>query len=137
VIAELRRHFGRSLVPWGEVNRLQRTHTSGAEPFRDDLPSLPVQGGPAWTGIIFNVKATQGPAGRRFGTSGHTWVSVAELGPVVRSRSIVQFGQSADPASPHYFDQAPLFVAGELKPAWFLREDVMAAARRTYRPAGP
>jgi acyl-homoserine lactone acylase PvdQ len=42
------------------------------------------------------------------------------------------FGQSGDPASPHYFDQAKLYSAKRFKPARFSREDVEAHAQRTY-----
>jgi acyl-homoserine-lactone acylase len=137
VVLELRQHFGSALVPWGEVNRLQRVHSSGREPFSAEAPSLPVAGAPAWAGVIFAFDAVPGPAGRRYGVSGHGWVSAVELAPgAVRSRSVVPFGQSADPASRHWFDQAPLYAGGELKPAWFTREDVQANARRVYRP-GP
>jgi acyl-homoserine-lactone acylase len=136
VVAQLRQHFGRGLVPWGEVNRLQRVHTSGAEPFSSERPSLPVPGAPGWAGVIFAFSAEPGPDGRRYGTSGHTWVSVVELSPQVHSRSVVQFGQSADPASPHWFDQAPLYAEGRMKRAWFTREEVAASARRSYRPGG-
>ncbi|HSJ23572.1 MAG TPA: penicillin acylase family protein [Longimicrobiales bacterium] len=153
VVAELNRNFGRALVPWGEVNRLQRVHTSGGDPARGEAfpgqpvggeslggerPSLPVPGAPGWAGVIFAFSAQPAADGRRYGVSGHTWVSVVELAPgAVESRSVVQFGQSADPASPHWFDQAPLYVAGRMKPAWFAREDVMANAARTYRPGPP
>jgi acyl-homoserine lactone acylase PvdQ len=38
----------------------------------------------------------------------------------VRSWSVAPFGQSDNPASPHYADQAEkLFSPGRLKPTWF------------------
>jgi acyl-homoserine lactone acylase PvdQ len=117
------------------VNRLQRVHTSGRTPFDDAATSLPIAAGPGELGIIFNLGTRAGPDGRRrYGIRGHTWVSVVEFGPRVRARSIVTFGQSADPASPHWFDQAALFARGELKPAWFEPAEVEANAARRYHP---
>ncbi|CAN5643522.1 acylase [soil metagenome] len=137
VVARLARDFGTARVPWGSINRLQRVHTSGAEPFAADAPSLPVPGAPGWTGVIFAYGTDDGPRGLRFGTHGSTPVSVVELAPDVRSRSVVQFGQSAHPGSPHYFDQAQLYASGEMKAAWFARDDVFTHARRVYHPGFP
>ena len=75
-----------------------------------------------------------GRTARRYGVAGQAWVSVVELAPEVRSRSIVTFGQSADPESPHWFDQAPLYARGELKTAQFADRDVQTNAQRTYSP---
>jgi len=136
VVADLRAKWDTVLVPWGELNRLQRVHTSGTEPFLDDAPSIPVAGAPAWTGIVFNVTGRPGPSGRRrYGSSGHTWVGIVEFAPRPITRTIVTFGQSADPDSPHWFDQAPLYATGRFKEAWFWPEEVLANARRSYRPA--
>ena len=71
---------------------------------------------------------------RRYGTHGNSYVSVVEFAPRVRSRSILFFGQSGDPESPHYFDQAVPYGLKRFKPAWFHREDVLANAERTYKP---
>jgi acyl-homoserine-lactone acylase len=133
-VEQLRREAGTAVVAWGDINRLQRVHATGESSFDADAVSLPVPGAPAWTGAIFAFQAPPGPRGLRFGTSGSAWVSVVELGAQVRSRSVLPFGQSTDPASPHWFDQAPFYARGELKPVWFAREDVMANARRVYSP---
>lgn len=134
-VAWLEREWGTALVAWGDVNRLQRKHTGGREPFDDAAPSLPLAAGPGELGIIANLGTQRGPDGRRrYGVRGHTWVGVVEFGPRVRARSVVTFGQSADPALPHWFDQAELYARGELKVAWFERAEVEAHAERRYRP---
>lgn len=126
-------------VPWGEINRLQRIHTSG-EPqtadggFSDERPSVAVPGGPGPLGIVFNfyTRSIEGQK-RRYGVAGHSFVSVVEFGDQVEARSALVFGQNADPASPHHFDQAVLFAEGRFKPAWFMPGEVASNARRSYR----
>ncbi len=131
----LREAWDTLLVPWGEVNRLQRQHTSGTTPFDDRQPSLPIAGAPPSTGMIFAFSTRPGPDGRRrYGVRGHTWVGIVELAPQVRARTIVPFGQSADPDSPHWFDQAPLYARGAFKDAWFTPHDVAAHTERSYHP---
>jgi acyl-homoserine lactone acylase PvdQ len=123
------------LVPWGEVNRLQRVHTSGTQPFDNDGASLPVAGAPGGLGIVFAFGTRPGPdARRRYGVRGHTWVGIASFGERVEARSVVTFGQSADPDSRHWFDQAALYARGEFKPAWFEPMDVKDNAQRVYHP---
>jgi acyl-homoserine-lactone acylase len=134
-IEALRAEWGNADVPWGELNRLQRVHTRSREGFRDYAASLPVAGAPAWAGTVFTFEtARESGQRRRYGTHGHAWVGVVELGERVAARSVVPFGQSGDPGSPHYVDQAELYAAGRLKPVHFGVEAFRAAAVRSYQP---
>ena len=134
-IAALEQERGTTNVTWGDYNRLQRRHWSGAERFGDDAPSVGIPGAPGWLGIVyvFNTRGDRGDR-RRYGTHGNSYVSVVEFGARVRAGSIVYFGQSSDPASRHYFDQAPIYSRGEYKPAWFYPDEVKANTIRTYHP---
>jgi penicillin amidase len=135
VVTHLERKWNTARVPWGEMNRLQRRHWTGREGFRDDEPSLAVPGGPGRLGLIyaFNARRVE-ESGRHYGTSGNSYVSVVEFGSRVRAASVMYFGQSGHPNSPHYFDQATLYAQGRFKPAWFHRDEVNANSARRYSP---
>jgi acyl-homoserine lactone acylase PvdQ len=135
-LAELKRDWGTWQVPWGRINRLQRVDDLGPElDFRDDQPSVSVPGVPGWLGAVFTVY-TESADGQRagYGVAGGTYVSAVEFGPTVRAVAVHVFGASADPASPHFFDQAPLFAKGEMRPSWIALDEIRAHLERAYRP---
>jgi acyl-homoserine-lactone acylase len=136
VIADLSRDFGTWRVAWGDVNRLQRIQSGGElETFSDERPSLPIAGAPGPIGIVNNFYARpEKGQKRRYGVAGTSFVSVVEFGPKVQARSLLVFGESADPKSPYNFDQAQLYSKKEFKPAWFTLEEIKANSKRTYHP---
>jgi penicillin amidase len=112
--------------------------------FSDSEPSLPCLGAPGPLGVVFTqyysppikipfVKTLT----KRYGLVGDSYVAVYEFGPKVRSSTVINFGQSGDPKSPHYFDQARLLSEGKLKPALFEWADVLAGAKTVYHPGEP
>ncbi|HMP00938.1 MAG TPA: penicillin acylase family protein [Gemmatales bacterium] len=139
-MTELEKDFGTWQVAWGEVNRIQRIHGSqinmeGQGAFRDDQPSLPVAGAPGPLGIVFNFYARpQKGQKRSYGVAGHSFVAVVTLGSELQARSLLQFGQSGDPASPHYFDQAPLYAGQRFKVSHFTLDEIQKHAKRSYYP---
>jgi penicillin amidase len=136
VINDLQRDFGTWQVAWGEVNRLQRIQSGGElEQFSDQRPSLPVAGAPGWVGIVnnFYTRPEKGQK-RRYGVAGTSFVSVVEFGPQVRARSLLVFGENADPQSAHNFDQAQLYSKLEFKPAWYSLAEIKSHAKAIYHP---
>ncbi len=127
--------FGDWRTPWGEINRFQRLTGEIDLPFDDDAPSVPVGFTSARWGSLASFGAQpRGETRRWYGSSGNSFVAVVEFGERVRAVAVTAGGLNNDPASPHFNDQAERYAAGELRPVYFYREDVEAAAQRTYRP---
>lgn len=135
----LERDWGTALVPWGDIARHQRPSERDGQRPADDRASLPLPTANAGqVGSIFTAGGPPAPGTkRRYATAGHGYVSVVEFGHPIRALSIIPYGQSGNPASPHFFDQAPLFVEGRFKPVPFTLDEVRAAAVRSYHPGVP
>ena len=71
---------------------------------------------------------------RFYATSGNTFVSVVEFGRKLDALALREGGNSGDPASPHFFDQAERFANGDLGPVYFDPEDLKGHIERTYKP---
>ena len=60
-----------------------------------------------------------------------SWRSVVDLGDLDASIAVLPTGQSGDPVSPHWADQAELWASGRYRPAPVTRAGIEAAAVRT------
>jgi acyl-homoserine lactone acylase PvdQ len=69
-----------------------------------------------------------------YGTSGNSFVAVVEFGEKVKAKSLLAGGQSSDPDSPHFDDQAQRYADRQFKDVAYYRDDVDARAVRTYQP---
>ncbi len=127
--------FGDWNTPWGEINRFQRLTGDIDLPFDDNEPSVPVGFTSARWGSLASFGASPRTGTNRwYGTSGNSFVAVVEFGERVSAVAVTAGGLNNDPASPHFNDQAERYAAGNLRPVHFYREDVEAAAVRSYRP---
>lgn len=127
--------FGTWRTPWGEINRFQRLTGDIVQTFRDDGPSIAVPFTSAQWGSLASFGAKRYPGTKRYyGTSGNSFVAAVEFGPKVRAVAISAGGESGDPKSPHFNDQAQRYAAGALRPVYFYPEQLAGRTERTYRP---
>ena len=61
-------------------------------------------------------------------------MAAVEFGPTVRAKAIMSGGESGDPSSAHFVDQAAMFTQGRFRDVYFSPEDVRSHAERSYNP---
>ncbi|HET9459918.1 MAG TPA: penicillin acylase family protein [Sphingomicrobium sp.] len=131
----LRRDFGRWQVPWGEVNRFQRVSQAIDHPFSDSRPSVPIPFADGNFGSLAAFRSEPKNGSKRwYGFHGNSFVAVVEFGPRVRARAVSAGGESGDPASTHFNDQALRYASGALREVYFYPEELKGHIERTYRP---
>ncbi len=127
--------FGTWDIPWGKVNRYQRLDGAIRQSFDDSKPSLPIGFASGRWGALAAYGANYHNNTRKiYGTRGNSFVAVVEFGDKVRAKSILAGGQSGDPDSPHFNDQAQQYAGAQFKDVAFYREDVLKRAMEVYRP---
>ncbi len=131
----LQRDFGRWQVPWGEINRFQRLTDDIVQPFDDARPSLPVGFAPSQWGALASFDWSRPRTTKKiYGSVGNSFVAAVEFGPTIHAKAIMSGGESGDPGSAHFTDQALMFSEGKFRDVLFSPEDVQAHAERSYHP---
>jgi acyl-homoserine lactone acylase PvdQ len=134
-VAKLQRDFGRWRTPWGDINRYQRLTDDVVQPFDDAKPSLPVGFASSTWGALASFDAAYPRKTKKiYGTAGNSFVAAVEFGPTIHAKAVLSGGESGDPNSPHFADQAQMFVQGRFRDVLFSPEDVTAHAERSYHP---
>ena len=123
-VRETRELFGSLDVTWGDVHRLRL----------GDL-DLPLGGCSGFLGCFRVLWFDDTADGRQAAAGGDGWILGVEFtadGP--RAYSVLAYGESGDPASPHHTDQAAMFARGEFKRVRFTEDAIAADLVRRYRP---
>jgi acyl-homoserine-lactone acylase len=134
----LTRDFGTWRTPWGEINRFQRLTGDIVQPFSDSGASIPVPFTSARWGSLASFGARTYPGTKRmYGTSGNSFVAVVEFGKdSVRAMAVTAGGESGDPRSRHFDDQAERYAEGRLRDVYFYPEQLEGRTERKYHPGG-
>jgi len=127
--------FGRWNTPWGEINRFQRLTGDIVHPFDDAGPSIPVGFTSGNWGSLASFGARPARNTKKwYGTSGNSFVAVVEFGKTVRAKAVTAGGESGDPSSRHFNDQAVRYSTGDLRNVYFYPAQMKGHTARTYNP---
>jgi acyl-homoserine-lactone acylase len=134
-VAKLTEDFGTWNTPWGEINRFQRVTNEIQGKFYDELPSLPIGYNSSLWGSLAAYGSRAYPNTKRwYGNVGNSFVAVVEFGEKVKAKSLLAGGQSGNPFSPHFIDQAERYAKGAFKDVNYYKEDVIKHAKAPYQP---
>ena len=133
-----REQYGSERVPLGDVNR-----------FRAGALDLPGDGATGTYGTyrVITFAAADAPGGgRRVRVAGHlpgrdapvgfgdAWVLLVDFSKPGQAWSILAYGQTTRPESPHSSDQLRMFAEHRLRRAWYSEADIKANLLKEYRP---
>lgn len=114
-------------VAWGHVHRVRR----GAV----DAPVAGCSGSLGCFRVLWYDRADDG---RLVADGGDGWVFAVRFSDPPRAYSVLAYGQSSRPESPHFDDQARMFAEGRMKPVAFTEDQIREDLVRRYRPgSGP
>ncbi len=134
-VDRLEADFGSWQTPWGDINRFQRLDDSIEPRFDDTLPSIPVPFTSARWGSLASFGARPYENTKKwYGDSGNSFVAAVEFGDTVRARAVTAGGESGDPSSPHFNDEAARYATGNLRVVYFHPEQLEGHTERVYHP---
>jgi acyl-homoserine lactone acylase PvdQ len=127
--------FGTWETPWGAINRYQRLNGDLEQSYKDDMPSLPVGMAASTYGCLPSyVSAYFYGSKKRYGYNGNSFICAVEFGKKIKARSLLAGGQSGNPASKHFSDQAEMYAKGIFKDVLFYKEDILQHIEKQYHP---
>ncbi len=110
-IDRIEKHFGKREVPWGEVNVLVRGGV------------FPMDGTDLYDVLHPDYGAEQ-ESGQIYCNDGWGDLQIVVEREPKEIWSLLPYGESEDPSSPHYNDQARLHSQGQMKRFWFTPQEI-------------
>jgi acyl-homoserine-lactone acylase len=123
--------FGSISVPWGEINRFQRNDGALVQTFSDTKPSIPIAFTSSQWGSLAAFGAKRYPGTKcYYGTRGNSFIASVEFGPKVQAWAISAGGESGNPASRHFLDQAQRYADGNFRKVYFYPAELLGHVER-------
>lgn len=120
------KHYGSLQVPMGKLQMHYRE--------KDDSKIYPISGMPENLAAMMYKRDEKN--GRLRTYAGDSFILFAQYSDkgIEKLETIVPFGTSSDPNSPHYNDQMELYINQELKPMTLDKNEVFKSAAKQYKP---
>jgi acyl-homoserine-lactone acylase len=127
--------FGKWNTPWGDINRFQRLTGDIVQPFNDAGPSIPVGFTSSRWGSLASFGArSYKDTKKMYGNTGNSFVAVVEFGDTVQAKAVSAGGESGDPQSKHFKDQAERYSTGSLRDVYFYPAQLTGHTEKQYHP---
>ena len=134
-ISTLNGLYGKWTIAWGEINRFQRLNDDIDSKFDDAKESIPVGFTSSQWGQIPSYSSRLYPNTKKmYGVNGNSFICAVEFGKRIKARSLLAGGESGDPTSKHFSDQAMIYSKGQFKDVLFYKEDLLKHPDRPYHP---
>ena len=109
--------FQKSQVPldvaWGDLHR-----------FRRGTVDLPGNGASGSYGVFRVIYFAPAADGKYQSVAGDSYVAAVEFSNPVKAKVLLTYGNSSDPASPHFGDELAISAKKDLRDAWISREEI-------------
>ena len=117
----LLKHFGMTRIRLGDFQKLVRGDNE-----------LPIFGLPD---VVTAMRGNPYKNGQIKIEHGESYIALIRFGKTkTYFESVISYGNSSRPDSPHYTDQMEMYQHFQTKPMWFDREIVLKNANKIYRP---
>lgn len=122
-VEETQQRYGSWDVAWGEVHRVRRGDVD-----------VPVGGCGGLLGCFRVLSFDEAEDGKRVAVGGDGWVLAVAFTDPPRAYSVLAYGESDQPDSPYFDNQAALFANNQMKPVAFTEEEIQEQLIRRYHP---
>jgi acyl-homoserine lactone acylase PvdQ len=118
-VNRLEKRFGKFEVPWGQINVVVRGGT------------FPMDGTDLY-GVLHPDEGVEQENGQLYCNDGWGHLLIVMEGEPKQIWSLLPYGQSEHPASPHYNDEAKLHSQRRVKRFWFAPDEILAHAESVW-----
>lgn len=117
---------------WGRLHTITFGHAFGVKPHLAGIFNRGPFPIPGDTNTLNQARpAARGPYGGE--VTAASWRQIIDMGDFSRSTCVMPIGQSGSIASPHYDDQAEMWLKGQYRPMLWTRADVETNASKKLR----